>query len=82
MITTGITSALLVGVGIGVLGRLAGPGRQRTGIVATVLLVVVAVLVGTAFARMIGTVEPEQRGLLPAMARLALHSSRRESSLP
>jgi uncharacterized membrane protein YeaQ/YmgE (transglycosylase-associated protein family) len=62
MITTGITSALLIGVGIGALGRLASPGRQRTGVVATVLIVVVAALVGTAFVRMtgmIGTAGPE-----------------------
>lgn len=54
MITTGITTVLLVGVGIGALTRLASSGR-RTGPAATVLVVVVAAVVGTAVARVIGT---------------------------
>ena len=62
MLTTGITSVLLVGIGIGALGRFAVPGRRRVGVVATVAIVVVAALVGTVVARMtgvIGTAEPE-----------------------
>jgi uncharacterized membrane protein YeaQ/YmgE (transglycosylase-associated protein family) len=62
MITTGITSVLLVGIGIGALGRSAVPYRSRGGVVATVAIVVVAALVGAAVARMtggIGTAESE-----------------------
>jgi uncharacterized membrane protein YeaQ/YmgE (transglycosylase-associated protein family) len=51
MIMTGITSALLVGIGIGALGRLTHPRVQRMGAVTKVLLVVVAALVGTVVAR-------------------------------
>lgn len=54
MIMTGITSALLVGLGIGALGRLMGPSRQRMGKVTTVLIVAVAALLGTVVARMTG----------------------------
>jgi uncharacterized membrane protein YeaQ/YmgE (transglycosylase-associated protein family) len=57
MILTGITSALLVGVGIGALGRLALPGRRGVGAVTTVLLVVVAALLATVVARVTGTPE-------------------------
>ncbi|GAA0947775.1 hypothetical protein [Virgisporangium aurantiacum] len=61
MIATGITSVLLVGIGIGALGRIAVP-RRRAGVAVTVAIVVVAALVGTVVARMtgvIGTAEPE-----------------------
>jgi uncharacterized membrane protein YeaQ/YmgE (transglycosylase-associated protein family) len=54
MIMTGITSALLVGVGIGALCRLVGPSRQRMGTVTTVLIVAVAALLGTVVARVTG----------------------------
>jgi hypothetical protein len=54
MITTGITSVLLVGIGIGALGRYALPGRRR--VVATVAIVVVAALVGTVVARVTGAI--------------------------
>jgi hypothetical protein len=52
MIMTGITSALLVGIGIGALGRLTHPRVQRMGAVTKVLLVVVAALLGTVVARL------------------------------
>jgi uncharacterized membrane protein YeaQ/YmgE (transglycosylase-associated protein family) len=54
MIMTGITSALLVGIGIGALSRLAVPSRRRMGKVTTVLLVAVAALLGTVVARVTG----------------------------
>jgi uncharacterized membrane protein YeaQ/YmgE (transglycosylase-associated protein family) len=62
MITTGLTSVLLVGIGIGALGHFAIPERRRVGRVATVAIVVVAALVGTVVARLtgvIGTADPE-----------------------
>ena len=54
MIMTGITSALLVGVGIGALCRRVVPNRQRVGRVTTVLIVAVAALLGTVVARVSG----------------------------
>jgi hypothetical protein len=62
MIMSGITSALLVGIGIGALGRLALPVGHRPGRVTTVLIVVVAGLLGAVVARVtgvVGTPEPE-----------------------
>lgn len=47
---TGVLSAILVGIAIGVLGRLALPGRQRIGMLATILVGCLAALLGTAFA--------------------------------
>jgi uncharacterized membrane protein YeaQ/YmgE (transglycosylase-associated protein family) len=43
----GIISAIVVGAIIGALGRLVVPGRQRVGILLTVLVGIVAALVGT-----------------------------------
>ncbi|CAM5734244.1 GlsB/YeaQ/YmgE family stress response membrane protein [Streptomyces fumanus] len=46
----GIISAIVIGVVIGVLGRLVVPGRQRIGILWTILVGIVAALIGTAIA--------------------------------
>ncbi|BDD76643.1 MULTISPECIES: GlsB/YeaQ/YmgE family stress response membrane protein [Streptomyces violaceoruber group] len=43
----GIVSAIVIGVVIGVLGRLVVPGRQRIGVVWTILVGIVAALVGS-----------------------------------
>lgn len=47
---SGIISALVIGVVIGVLGRLVLPGRQRIGILLTILVGILAALLGTAIA--------------------------------
>ncbi|MBZ9640539.1 GlsB/YeaQ/YmgE family stress response membrane protein [Streptomyces sp. PSKA30] len=47
---SGIISAIVIGVIIGVLGRLVIPGRQRIGILWTILVGIAAALVGTAIA--------------------------------
>ncbi|MEV3857796.1 GlsB/YeaQ/YmgE family stress response membrane protein [Streptomyces sp. NPDC050095] len=47
---SGIISAIVIGIIIGVLGRLALPGRQRIGILATVVVGIVAALLGSAIA--------------------------------
>ncbi|MFB7757681.1 GlsB/YeaQ/YmgE family stress response membrane protein, partial [Streptomyces sp. NPDC056121] len=39
---SGVISAIVIGIVIGVLGRLALPGRQRIGILATVVVGIVA----------------------------------------
>ncbi|KFG77094.1 GlsB/YeaQ/YmgE family stress response membrane protein [Streptomyces mutabilis] len=43
----GIISAIVIGVVIGVLGRLVIPGRQRIGILWTILVGIVAALIGS-----------------------------------
>ena len=44
---SGFISAVIIGIVIGILGRLVVPGRQRIGIIWTILVGVVAALVGT-----------------------------------
>lgn len=46
----GIISAIVIGLIIGVLGRLVLPGRQNVSIILTILVGIVAALVGTALA--------------------------------
>jgi uncharacterized membrane protein YeaQ/YmgE (transglycosylase-associated protein family) len=51
---SGIISALIVGLIIGLLGRLVVPGRQKISIWLTMLIGVVAALIGTLLASLIG----------------------------
>lgn len=46
----GIISAIVIGLIIGVLGRLVLPGRQNISIILTILVGIVAALIGTALA--------------------------------
>lgn len=50
----GIISAIVVGLIIGLLGRLFAPGRQRISILLTVVIGIVAALLGTWIAQNIG----------------------------
>ena len=50
----GIISALVVGVVIGALGRFFAPGRQKISILLTIVVGVVAALLGSLIARAIG----------------------------
>lgn len=45
-----ILSAIVIGIIIGVLGRLVVPGRQRIGVLWTIAVGIVAALLGTAIA--------------------------------
>ncbi|MFC9496908.1 GlsB/YeaQ/YmgE family stress response membrane protein [Streptomyces sp. NPDC056982] len=47
---SGIVTAIVIGIVIGVLGRLVLPGRQRIGVLWTMLVGIIAALVGTAIA--------------------------------
>ncbi|WP_210592962.1 GlsB/YeaQ/YmgE family stress response membrane protein [Streptomyces sp. GESEQ-35] len=47
---SGIISAIIIGIIIGVLGRLVVPGRQRIGILWTILVGIAAALLGSAIA--------------------------------
>ncbi|WP_030543905.1 GlsB/YeaQ/YmgE family stress response membrane protein [Streptomyces albus] len=51
---SGIISAIIIGIIIGVLGRLVLPGRQRIGVLWTILVGIVAALIGTALAGALG----------------------------
>ncbi|MFS4094626.1 GlsB/YeaQ/YmgE family stress response membrane protein [Streptomyces sp. AF1A] len=47
---SGIISAIVIGLVIGVLGRLVVPGRQHIGILWTIVVGIVAALLGSAIA--------------------------------
>jgi len=54
---SGIISAVVIGVVIGVLGRLALPGRQHIGVLWTIAVGIIAALVGTALASGLGVAD-------------------------
>ncbi|MET7420062.1 GlsB/YeaQ/YmgE family stress response membrane protein [Dactylosporangium sp. NPDC005555] len=54
MTVTGIITALIVGLIVGALGRLVVPGRQHISILLTMVVGIVAALLGTVLANAIG----------------------------
>src|ERR1700754_3530416 len=54
MTITGIITAILIGIVVGVLGRLLVPGKQPIGMLLTILVGIVAAFIGTAIARALG----------------------------
>ena len=54
MTVTGIITAIIVGLIIGALGRLVVPGKQHIPIWLTIVIGIVAAIVGTLLARAIG----------------------------
>jgi uncharacterized membrane protein YeaQ/YmgE (transglycosylase-associated protein family) len=54
MTPTGIITAILIGVVVGVLGRLVLPGKQPIGMLITILVGIVSALIGTWLARQLG----------------------------
>jgi len=57
MSVTGIITALIVGLVIGALGRLVVPGKQGTPIWLTIVIGIVAALLGTVVARAVGVAD-------------------------
>jgi uncharacterized membrane protein YeaQ/YmgE (transglycosylase-associated protein family) len=57
MTVTGIITALIVGLIIGALGRLVVPGKQNIPIWLTMVIGVVAALIGTVIARAVGVAD-------------------------
>ncbi|MFG1928683.1 GlsB/YeaQ/YmgE family stress response membrane protein [Cryptosporangium sp. NPDC048952] len=57
MTVAGIISALVVGLIIGALGRLVVPGKQNLPIWLTIVIGIVAALLGTAIARGVGVAD-------------------------
>ncbi|MEU2061126.1 GlsB/YeaQ/YmgE family stress response membrane protein [Streptomyces sp. NPDC013455] len=54
---SGVVSAILIGVVIGVLGRLVVPGRQHIGVLWTVVVGIAAALLGSAIAAGLGVAD-------------------------
>jgi uncharacterized membrane protein YeaQ/YmgE (transglycosylase-associated protein family) len=54
MTITGVISAILIGIVVGVLGRLVVPGKQPIGMLVTILVGIVSAFIGTAIARAMG----------------------------
>jgi uncharacterized membrane protein YeaQ/YmgE (transglycosylase-associated protein family) len=54
MTITGVITAILIGIVVGVLGRLLVPGRQPIGMLLTILVGIVSAFIGTAIARALG----------------------------
>lgn len=54
MTITGVLSAILVGIVVGVIGRLLVPGRQPIGWLVTIVVGIVSAFIGTAIARALG----------------------------
>jgi uncharacterized membrane protein YeaQ/YmgE (transglycosylase-associated protein family) len=52
----GIISAIVIGAAIGVLARLVIPGRQTIGMLMTIIIGIVAALLGTWLAQQVGAV--------------------------
>ena len=59
MTVAGIISALVVGLIIGALGRLVVPGKQNLPIWLTIVVGIVAALLGTAIARGLGVADTD-----------------------
>jgi uncharacterized membrane protein YeaQ/YmgE (transglycosylase-associated protein family) len=54
---SGIISAIVIGLIIGVLARLVVPGRQHIGVIWTILIGIVAALIGSAIAKAVGVAD-------------------------
>jgi len=69
---SGIISAIVIGVIIGVLGRLVVPGRQHIGILWTLVVGIVAALVGSAIAAGIGVADTKGPDWIEWLIQIAL----------
>ncbi|AXI85176.1 GlsB/YeaQ/YmgE family stress response membrane protein [Actinospica acidiphila] len=68
----GIISALVIGIVIGVLGRLVVPGRQRIGILWTILVGIAAALIGSALAAALGVADTKGVDWVEWLIQIAL----------
>ncbi|PAK24656.1 hypothetical protein CJD44_21300 [Streptomyces sp. alain-838] len=69
---SGIISAIVIGVVIGVLGRLALPGRQRIGVLWTIAVGIVAALLGTVLASGLGVADTKGVDWIEWLIQIAL----------
>ncbi|MEV8129212.1 GlsB/YeaQ/YmgE family stress response membrane protein [Streptomyces sp. NPDC085944] len=69
---SGIISAILIGIVIGVLGRLVIPGRQHIGILWTIAVGIVAALIGSALAAAFGVADTDGVDWVEWLIQIAL----------
>ncbi|MFF4586404.1 GlsB/YeaQ/YmgE family stress response membrane protein [Streptomyces sp. NPDC001388] len=68
----GIISAIFIGIVIGVLGRLVIPGRQHIGVLWTILVGIVAALLGSAIAAGLGVADTDGVDWVEWLIQIAL----------
>ncbi|MEU1265166.1 GlsB/YeaQ/YmgE family stress response membrane protein [Streptomyces cellulosae] len=68
----GIISALVIGIVIGVLGRLVVPGRQHIGVLWTILVGIAAALIGSALASALGVADTKGVDWVEWLIQIAL----------
>ncbi|NEA90308.1 GlsB/YeaQ/YmgE family stress response membrane protein [Streptomyces sp. SID9913] len=69
---SGVISAIVIGIVIGVLGRLVVPGRQRIGVLWTILIGIVAAFIGTAIASGLGVADTKGVDWVEWLIQIAL----------
>lgn len=69
---SGIISAIIIGVIIGILGRLLVPGRQHIGVIWTILIGIVAALIGSAIAAGVGVADTKGVDWVEWLIQIAL----------
>ena len=72
MTVAGIVTAIIVGLVIGALGRLVVPGRQNIPVWLTIVVGIVAALLGTAIARGAGLATTEGVDWIELLIQVAL----------
>jgi uncharacterized membrane protein YeaQ/YmgE (transglycosylase-associated protein family) len=72
MTASGIITAIIIGAIIGALGRLVLPGRQPIGILLTVVVGIVAAIVGTAIAQKVGVATTDGVDWIELVFQIAL----------
>lgn len=69
---TGIISAIVIGIVVGVLGRLVVPGRQHIGVLLTIVVGIVAALIGSAIAAAVGVADTKGVDWIEWLIQIAL----------
>ncbi|GHG23450.1 MULTISPECIES: GlsB/YeaQ/YmgE family stress response membrane protein [Amycolatopsis] len=72
MTVAGIISAIVVGLIIGVLGRLLAPGKQNIPIWLTIVIGIIAAFIGTAIARGLGYADTDGIDWLEVLTQVVL----------
>jgi uncharacterized membrane protein YeaQ/YmgE (transglycosylase-associated protein family) len=72
MHVTGIISAIIIGLIIGALGRLVVPGRQNIPIWLTILIGIVAAIIGTVIAAALGVADTRGVDWIELILQIAL----------